>query len=541
LITKELPTKLCNVEKWEVELTENQKGKYAIVSYVWGEQKEAVDNVWNRFQYWNKSLNISGNKALYKTTETCKLLDINYFWIDQLCINQDNPTEKAQEVSKMRQYYSNASFTLISINTELGDITNTDLMDILKKIINSEWFTRSWTYQEGWLSKHTIFMFDDKLIDGRAMAGTWALNQLGYANEGRYNSRTEFNKGTKKIATPVGWTYYRDGYDEDDRVTLTLNQALKEVKKRGRSVPIDGIYSILGLLPYGEHVKVKYNKNNKYTKDELNDALYEVMKVATGYRTKIEPVNYYIPKDDGLKIGKETLKKTLSDGRKVVEYPLMEGNHYAEPLAWHGVSNKGYGLSWMPEIYADGSTSVEGGIDVRCSGEDCFAEEKSLELFSTIYTIHKINPTIQKLEGGFEIESGLYQKEVEVKPEIKKKIGESYKEFEERKEEAEKPISIFLLGTQATLEAVQKNNIIAVPSGWISKKPFALLLEDTGEVKKVREPCGWGEKEYSIYHRLGLVELGNSEKLKGANSKRIIIASKPQKQYQNQIEIQNTT
>ena len=47
-------------------------------------------------------------------------------------------------------------------------------------------------------------MFDDKLIDGRAMAGTWALNQLGYASEGRYNSRAEFNKGTKKIATPVG-------------------------------------------------------------------------------------------------------------------------------------------------------------------------------------------------------------------------------------------------------------------------------------------------------------------------------------------------
>ena len=47
-------------------------------------------------------------------------------------------------------------------------------------------------------------MFDDKLIDGRAMAGTWALNQLGYFEGGKYNSRGEFNKGTKKIATPVG-------------------------------------------------------------------------------------------------------------------------------------------------------------------------------------------------------------------------------------------------------------------------------------------------------------------------------------------------
>jgi len=36
------------------------------------------------------------------------------------------------------------------------------------------------------------------------MAGTWALNQLGYVGEGKYNSRREFDKGSKKIATPVG-------------------------------------------------------------------------------------------------------------------------------------------------------------------------------------------------------------------------------------------------------------------------------------------------------------------------------------------------
>jgi hypothetical protein len=41
-------------------------------------------------------------------------------------------------------------------------------------------------------------MFDDKLIDGRAI-------ELPYANEGKYNNRSEYlNKGTKKIATPVG-------------------------------------------------------------------------------------------------------------------------------------------------------------------------------------------------------------------------------------------------------------------------------------------------------------------------------------------------
>jgi len=39
---------------------------------------------------------------------------------------------------------------------------------------------------------------------------------------------------------------------------MSLGQALKEVKTRGRSVPVDGVYSILGLLPYGKDVKVNY-------------------------------------------------------------------------------------------------------------------------------------------------------------------------------------------------------------------------------------------------------------------------------------------
>jgi hypothetical protein len=42
---------------------------------------------------------------------------------------------------------------------------------------------------------------------------------------------------------------------------MTLTQALKEVKTRGRGIPVDGIYSILGLLPYGDKVRVNYKGN----------------------------------------------------------------------------------------------------------------------------------------------------------------------------------------------------------------------------------------------------------------------------------------
>jgi hypothetical protein len=41
-------------------------------------------------------------------------------------------------VAKMRKYYNNALITLISINTELGNTSEVDLMDILKTIVKSE-------------------------------------------------------------------------------------------------------------------------------------------------------------------------------------------------------------------------------------------------------------------------------------------------------------------------------------------------------------------------------------------------------------------
>ncbi|CAG8511262.1 7136_t:CDS:2 [Ambispora gerdemannii] len=83
-------------------------------------------------------------------------------------------------------------------------------------------------------------------------------------------------------------------YASEDKVSLSLSQALRAIRNRGRSVAIDGIYSILGLLPYGNQVAINYSIDPK-------DALHNVMKVAT-----------------------------------------QRG--YGEPLAWHGLGSQLSGL-----------------------------------------------------------------------------------------------------------------------------------------------------------------------------------------------------
>ncbi|CAG8435266.1 5954_t:CDS:2 [Ambispora gerdemannii] len=149
----------------------------------------------------------------------------------------------------------------------------------------------------------------------------------------------------------------------------------------------------------------------------------------------------------------------------------------------------------MPQVYEDGSTSVEGGIDIsyhppnytgknprEIGKKNIFEEGKGIRLLSTNYVIHKVNSTIQKLEGGFEIEGGLYRRNVGVKLEkiILRKYREGDDDFEKRKQELEKsePIQISLFGTQEAMKLVQEKDLLG------KKEQYQAL---TDQIKKQME------------------------------------------------------
>ncbi|WNE41589.1 MAG: hypothetical protein AM1032_000329 [Mycoplasmataceae bacterium] len=316
----ELPFRSYNIVENKIEITEGKKGNYAILSYVWGgsrdKSKEKINDVWknSNLNYQNDVTDL-GYKSWLKAIEVCKLLEINYLWMDQLCINQAETTkedqaEMEQEVSKMRQYYSNSSATLIAIQASLNNNEENSPEEILKKVIMSNWFTRSWTFQEGWLSKQTFFMFDNCSIDGNLLAYHWVLEQPTYSHWAKVKS---FDDHSQKIATPLGWTYYQNGYTEEDSVSFSLNQALRTIKKRGRYLPIDGIYSVLGLLSYGNKVSIHYNKDKngvcvqKYSKLELKKSLLSEIKSVHRKTIKRERKNRSFVIDSGIVNGEVTV------------------------------------------------------------------------------------------------------------------------------------------------------------------------------------------------------------------------------------------
>ncbi|MCE8167813.1 MAG: HET domain-containing protein [Candidatus Moeniiplasma glomeromycotorum] len=399
LSTKNLPLKLYNIKENKVEWTKDNPNikTYATLSYVWGDVKDKSLLEKMRITYQKgkeekeEKLIITkwGKKSLKKAVNTCKLLGIDYLWMDQLCINQKDKKEKAEEVKKMRKCYGESEVTLISINIEAEEEKvkkenkRAFATETLRKIINSQWFSRSWTYQEGFLSEQTIFMFDDCLVDGRIMAQIWASFPL--QKDGHY----EFQEGSgilneepEVFITPMGWTYHK--YQYESMVNYFLNSsnldkecykkryeksppaglplALRSIRRRKRSNPIDSIYSVLGLLEYGEQIEVKYKArfcskcpNQEETRNCIHDEENKRYPIYT----------------------KEELEETLLDVMKIAI-----SNGYLEPLSWFGPRRNEPYLWWIPQIDENHSFNVRWGVEVRCGSAKVNTKENIMELMA---------------------------------------------------------------------------------------------------------------------------------------------------------------
>ncbi|CAI2167044.1 15863_t:CDS:10 [Funneliformis geosporum] len=151
------------------------------------------------------------------------LRDVRPFKKQPQTYGQSYPTDltklgqKDHEVSKQQQYYNNSSATLIAIDGNIGKETDKE---------------------KGLLSKQTIFMFDDGMVDA----------------------------------------------NQEQTVQLGLSQALSAISHRKQTVPIDGLYSILGLLPYGDKVETNYQAK------DLNEELKKIMELAIK-ENEYEPIS----------------------------------------------------------------------------------------------------------------------------------------------------------------------------------------------------------------------------------------------------------
>jgi hypothetical protein len=240
-------------EAGNVSLTNDMVGDdpippYAILSHTWGPDHEEVT--------FRDITNYTGeDKAGYGKIRFCgeqaRRHDLNYFWIDTVCIDKSNSTELQEAINSMFRWYRGATwcFVYLSDVPTIGD-TATLERTWEPAFRKSRWFTRGWTLQE-LLAPDTVDFYSQ---DGTHLGSKSTL--------------------TKVISDVTGIPLHvLRGYPLSD---CTIGERLSWTATRRTRRQEDRVYSLLGIfdvtlpLVYGEGeakaFKRFYEEVSRYSK-----------------------------------------------------------------------------------------------------------------------------------------------------------------------------------------------------------------------------------------------------------------------------------
>jgi hypothetical protein len=100
---------------WE---TRGQTGKYAALSYCWGKNDKMLKTTAQNLEYHKEKIPFrSLPKTLQDAVTIVRRLQIQYLWIDALCIIQGDPDDWSREAGKMCLVYSFAHLTISAANS----------------------------------------------------------------------------------------------------------------------------------------------------------------------------------------------------------------------------------------------------------------------------------------------------------------------------------------------------------------------------------------------------------------------------------------
>lgn len=145
--------------------------KYAALSYVWG-TSDADREEWP--------------KTVLDAVAVTKEMGLQYIWADRLCINQSDDAEKTYLISRMTTIYEEAELTIVAAagpgaghglpgirstsripqpkyTLDSGSTLLSSHRDPRYDILESAYWTRGWTYQEGVLSNRRLVFTQNQI------------------------------------------------------------------------------------------------------------------------------------------------------------------------------------------------------------------------------------------------------------------------------------------------------------------------------------------------------------------------------------------
>jgi hypothetical protein len=169
------------------------KPQYAALSYVWGETNP------------RQTISLGGcafdtGPNLYNALRFMRSGLPKWFWIDAICINQDNTTERNEQVQEMTKTYANAKFVaswigICNVTLELAfalNVQTTNMRDLsparrtavhasIKHLSELQYWKRIWVQQELLLNP-VIVLFCGQYIQPLHPLINWTMNQYDGKN-----------------------------------------------------------------------------------------------------------------------------------------------------------------------------------------------------------------------------------------------------------------------------------------------------------------------------------------------------------------------
>ena len=236
----------------------SSRERYLMLSYVWENSNSLMTTTSNRYELEQTgSLFRHADKIgplIRDAMELVQNLGERYLWVDSLCIEQDNSSQKLAQINLMDVIYSQALATIVAITSEsassnipaIGTDTQPILvapgiaLDTMAPIFgaileNSLYETRGWTLQERILSQRCLFMTHHGV--------TFNCPLEWRDRKGRFNLQEELNTvpflhSSSKALPELSWTTHFRAYAD----------LVKQYTSRNLSHSTDSLNAFSGIL-----------------------------------------------------------------------------------------------------------------------------------------------------------------------------------------------------------------------------------------------------------------------------------------------------
>jgi hypothetical protein len=297
------------------------RASYVCLSYQWGPPRRFVRIHINGAPFFVRP-------NLFSFLETVRKLPMTFYWIDAICIDQENLAERSHQVAQMGRIFSGAFLVYLWLgslpemapwmqylrNARSQHLFTPTALDVIGDahktvgncVFNNEYFIRAWVVQEVLLARSVVILLCGESFKLPDLVKT----RLNLDN---------VDLGSFRDCALTRFAHFIDRYGKIP--TESLIHLLDEFRDKQCEIPRDRIYSLLSLSSDSHPLEVDYEQTDE-------DVAYEALTHSDGPLCVCSALLVAQTLRLAEKVDGTGLSLSSSDGNTMLEFEL-KGLKYA--------------------------------------------------------------------------------------------------------------------------------------------------------------------------------------------------------------------